>query len=238
MKKKIKLIALDLDGTITQHRSPLTSETHNFLEFLAGNYKLVMVCAGNCNRVRKQLGVDFIDIIGNYGLEFLPASSEEVTSLVLPAKFNASKALITNKIDRLRGDFGFTEFCGNSVEFHDSGVVTFPILGTTAKIQDKLAFDPKRSIRRLIYDEVIQAFPEYNVFIGGSSSFDLVPKPFDKLFAIDRYLNENGLDQQDVLYFGDDFGIGGNDSPIIDSSIPYFEIDNYKEFQANVLAVL
>ena len=34
---------------------------------------------------------------------------------------------------------------------------------------------------------VKEAFPQYTVFLGGSSSFDIVPRPYDKLYALERY---------------------------------------------------
>ena len=68
---------------------------------------------------------------------------------------------------------GFTQFAGDNVEYHPSGCITFPVLGTKAQQADKLAFDPDRSKRRKIYDEVVAAFSDYCVFVGGSSSFDL-----------------------------------------------------------------
>ena len=41
----IKLIAMDLDGTLTQHKQPLDKEHRDALEKLAKKYKLLMVGA-------------------------------------------------------------------------------------------------------------------------------------------------------------------------------------------------
>ena len=43
---KIKLIAFDLDGTLTQHKEPLTAANRAVLDQLAKRYKLVMAGAG------------------------------------------------------------------------------------------------------------------------------------------------------------------------------------------------
>ena len=50
MKKDYKLIAFDLDGTLTQHRTPLGPENKAVLDKLAKNHKLLMVGAGACPR--------------------------------------------------------------------------------------------------------------------------------------------------------------------------------------------
>ncbi|MBO5374433.1 MAG: HAD hydrolase family protein, partial [Clostridia bacterium] len=123
------------------------------------------------------------------------------------------------------------------VEYHTSGCVTFPILGTRAIQQDKLAFDPDRKKRRAIYNEVREAFSDYNVFVGGSSSFDMSPKPYDKYYALDLYCKENNLSHENVVYIGDDYGFGGNDESIYNSDFNYLVIDDYKDF-VKVVSVL
>ena len=43
----IKLLAFDLDGTLTCHKTPLCEENRKALEALGKKYKLLMVGAGN-----------------------------------------------------------------------------------------------------------------------------------------------------------------------------------------------
>jgi phosphoglycolate phosphatase-like HAD superfamily hydrolase len=76
-------------------------------------------------------------------------------------------------------------------------------LGTKAVQKDKLAIDPDRKKRRAIYGEVCDLFSDYNVFVGGSSSFDMAPKPFNKYYALDLWCQENGYDHSEVIYVGD-----------------------------------
>lgn len=47
----IKLIAFDLDGTLTQHKSPLSDENRAVLLRLSKKYRLVMAGAGMCRRI-------------------------------------------------------------------------------------------------------------------------------------------------------------------------------------------
>ena len=130
----------------------------------------------------------------------------------------------------LREKYGFTNFSGDSVEYHPSGCVTFPILGTKAKQSDKLAFDPDRSKRRAFYQEVAELFNQYNVFVGGSSSFDMAPTPYNKYYALDKYCKEKGVMHSEVIFVGDDYGLGGNDESVYNSDFGFIMIDNYKEF--------
>ena len=100
------------------------------------------------------------------------------------------------------------------------------VLGTEALQADKLAFDPDRKKRRGIYDEVVATFPENTVFVGGSSSFDMAPKPYDKLYALDAYAKARGIAHGEIAFVGDDYGPGGNDESVYRSDLRFCKIDD------------
>ena len=227
----IKLIAFDRDGTLTQHKTKLDPTNKAVLERLAEKYTLVMAGAGNCNRIFEQLNRFPIDVIGNYGLQYAKYNKETgLIDIVRDERLDCDKELIEKRVTMLREKYGFTEFKGNNVEFHLSGCVTFPILGTAADLADKLAFDPDRSKRRAIYDDVCATFPEYEVFVGGSSSFDMAPKPYNKYYALDLYCKEKGIAHDEAAFVGDDYGLGGNDESVYKSDFNFVCVDNYLEF--------
>ena len=228
MDKKIKLVAFDLDGTLTQHKTPLDDTNRAVLEQLSRHYKLVMVGAGNAMRIFNQLGGFPMDVMGNYGMQLGLYNPETKTlDLVRNDCVPCDRESVEKRITMLRERFGFTEYAGENVEFHDSGCVTFPILGTKAKAEDKLAFDPDRSKRRKIYDIVVETFPEFVVFVGGSSSFDMAPRPRDKFYALSNFCKELGLSHDEVAYAGDDYGPGGNDESVYKSDIRFYCVDDY-----------
>lgn len=239
MYRNIKVIAMDLDGTLTQHKTPLSHEHRAILTELSKKYKLLMVGAGQVMRIFNQLEAFPIDIIGNYGMQY-GVYDPQTKSIVIARDIVAdcAKIQITEKINYLRQKYGFTDFSGETVEFHPSGCVTFPILGTKARQEDKLSFDPDRAKRRKIYDDVVNTFNDYYVFIGGSSSFDMAPMPYNKYFALDLYCKENGLSHDEVVYIGDDYGLGGNDESVYRSDFNYITIDNYLDFPTVVEPLL
>ena len=231
-KSRIKLIAMDLDGTLTQHKQPMSPRCRETLVKLGEKYKLMMVGAGQVYRIFNQMEHFPIDIIGNYGLQYATYNPETKDldmqrNETLPT---SDRETIERKVTALREKHGFTTFAGDNVEYHPSGCLTFPILGTKAVQADKLAFDPDRSKRRKIYAEVCEAFSDYCVFVGGSSSFDMAPKPYNKFYALDLYCKENGLAHENVLFIGDDYGTGGNDESVYLSDIPFLCVDDYTTF--------
>ena len=239
MYEKIKVIAMDLDGTLTQHKTPLSPEHREVLSRLSTRYKLLMSGAGQAMRVFNQLGGFPIDVLGSYGMQFGVYNPESKTlDIVRNIVADCDRETVTAKVNALREKYGFTEYRGESVEFHASGCVTFPILGTKAIQEDKLAFDPDRTKRRKIYADVVETFSDYCVFVGGSSSFDMAPRPYNKYYALDLYCKENGLTHDQVVYIGDDYGMGGNDESVYQSDFPYITIDNYLDFPKVVKPLL
>lgn len=232
-----KLICFDLDGTLTQHRSALEEQNKSVLDDLQAKYKTIMVGAGGAERIYKQMGGYPIDIIGNYGMQ---------ESKMIDGKFTIVRETVTKpdrqffieKIDYLRKKYGYTKYAGDSVEFHSTGMVTFPLLGTKAEIADKLAFDPTRAKRRVLYPEVLEIFKDYAVYIGGSSSFDFAEKQYNKYDAIMKYAAENGYEKKDILYVGDDFGDGGGDSHVRIYGMDYVEITDYKTLREKLQFLL
>ena len=231
-----KLLCFDLDGTLTQHRSPLEKKNRNLLDKLSKKYKIIMVGAGNAPRIYEQMGEYPIDIIANYGMQESKMIDGKFT-IIREEKSNPDKAYFIEKIAYLRQKYGYTEFKGEAVEFHSTGMVTFPLLGTKAEIKDKIAFDPTREKRKVLYPEVLKLFPEYTVFIGGSSSFDFTAKKYNKYDAIMTYAKANGYQKEEILYIGDDFGDGGGDSHIRLGGMDYIEITDYRK-TAEALAFL
>lgn len=223
----VKVFAFDLDGTLTQHKTPLDEKNREILERLAAKYTLIMVGAGNYMRIHDQIGGFPMDIIGNYGMQYAKYADGELKPVRNDVVACENKDFIEEKVALIREKYGFTQFAGESIEYHASGCLTLPLLGTKANPADKLALDPDRKKRRAFYSEVCKAFSDYNVFVGGSSSFDMAPKPFNKYYALDLWCRENGFVHSEVIFVGDDYGVGGNDESVYHSDFRFVCIDDY-----------
>ena len=228
MMKNVKVIAFDLDGTLTQHKTHLQETNKSILDRLSRKYKLLMVGAGQCRRIFNQMDGYPIDIIGNYGMQYCTYNPEtKDLDVVFDMQLPCERESVAERITMLRKKYGFTEYAGENVEYHSSGCVTFPLLGTAANIADKLAFDPDRKKRSVFYEDVKNTFSDYTVFIGGSSSFDFAPFPYNKYYALDKYCKDYGYTHEEVVYVGDDYGMGGNDESVYVSDFKFICVDDY-----------
>ena len=226
IKAQKKLICFDLDGTLSQHKTSMPEAARALLDTLGKLYDIVMIGAGNCPRIYAQMGNYPIAIVGNYGMQESAIVDGEFR-IIREDTQPADTAFFLKNCRYIREKYGYTDYKGEPVEFHPSGMVTFGLLGTKAASADKLAFDPDRAKRRAIYPEVISIFKDYAVYIGGSSSFDFAPKKYNKYDACMRYAEGLGYTKDQVLFVGDDFGDGGGDSHIRLGGMDYVQIDDY-----------
>lgn len=221
-----KLICFDLDATLTDHRCPLENANRALLDTLKQKYALVMVCAGNCPRVYKQMGEYPIDILGNYGMQESTVENGEF-KIVREDVFPVDTAFFKEQNDYLRAKYGYNDIYGEPLEFHKTGMVTMALLGTEAPVELKHKFDPDRAKRRVMYPEVCEIFKDYSVYIGGSSSFDFSAKQYNKYDASISYAASHGFTPEQVLFVGDDFADGGGDSHVRIKGLDYIWITDY-----------
>ena len=221
-----KLVVFDLDGTLTQHRSKLGEQNRALLDKLDKRYKLLMLGAGGCERIYEQMNRFPIDIIGNYGLQESVMKDGSFT-IVRDDHYCVDQDYFSKVCMDMRLKYGYTEYKGAHMDFHSTGMVTFPLLGKDADIADKVAFDPDRKKRAVMFNEICSLFPDFSVFIGGSSSIDFVKTEYNKYNALMRYASDHGYSRDEILFVGDDFGDGGGDSHIRLGGLNFVAIDDY-----------
>ena len=226
LRAQKKLLVFDLDGTLSNHKCPMPEANRALLDALGKKYHLVMCGAGNAPRIFKQMEQYPIDIVGNYGLQHTTVENGEL-KFTKEVVYEVDKEFFYEKTNYLREKYGYTEYDGEPLEFHKSGMVTFGLLGTTAAKEKKHVFDPDRAKRRVMYPEVLEIFKDYTVFIGGSSSFDIAAKQYNKYDATLEYAKLFGYTKEQVLFMGDDMGDGGGDSHVRLGGMDYIHVLDY-----------
>ena len=235
--RRKKLVAMDLDATLCQHRSPIPPQNLQALKELEKSHRCIMVGAGNAPRIYRQMGNYPIDIVANYGMQ-VAAAADGNFRIVKQITNSVDRAFFRRETDRLRAKYGYTRYDGDSLEFHASGMVTFGLLGTKPSAEHKLAFDADRRKRRAMYPEVVETFKDYSVYIGGSTSFDFAGKQYNKYDATLAWAKEHGYTLDDIVFIGDDFADGGGDSHVRIKGMDHIVITDYRNFPAAVSVLL
>ena len=235
--KRKKLICFDLDATLCQHRSPIPEANMAALKALESKYRCIMVGAGNAPRIYRQMGNHPIDIVANYGMQESTVTNGEFR-IVRAVTNTVDRKFFREKTDYLRKKYGYTEYEGEPMEFHASGIVTFGLLGTKPSAEHKVAFDPDRRKRRAMYREVCEIFKDFSVYIGGSTSFDFAGPQYNKYDATLNWAHRHGYTLEDVVFVGDDFADGGGDSHVRIKGMDHLVVTDFRKFPQVVSVLL
>ncbi len=228
----VTTVALDLDGTISAGKSKIEEKNKELLLSLLKRYRVVIVGAGYFERILTQTDFLPVDVIGNYGMQYAEYSKEEKRHILLKDDIcEIDRDGIRKKANEVAKRFSLDKIDGDILHFHPSGCFSLALIGTNAKKEDKLNFDPDRKKRREMYPFVSALFPEYTVFIGGNTSLDMAPKRYSKYRALCDYCEWHKIPHENIIFCGDDFGQYGNDESVYNSDIRFIEIDDYRNLE-------
>jgi len=219
-----KLVAFDVDGTLSPSRSPIDSEMANLLKELLQIKQVAIITGGAFADIERQI----LNKIGeneerNKNLTLLPTNGgglwvfdkkwlelscykltpnekEEITKAICEVVGNDECA---NKDDDL----------GEKIQDRNSEI-TYSALGEHADIESKHAWDPDFKKRIFLQQELMKRLPEFEVKIGGTTSIDITPKGTDKAFAIKKIMEHFNYSKDDILFLGDAIYENGNDYPV------------------------
>ena len=133
LSKRYELIAFDLDGTLGEHKTPISDRHLELLRNLKERYQLVIAGAGTCQRIYNQVREFPIDILGSYGMQQSTVSLGQDGEYHLQMLRNDSVPVniadTEERVFELRRKTGYLDYTGGNVEYHSSGAITFPYLG-------------------------------------------------------------------------------------------------------------
>jgi HAD superfamily hydrolase (TIGR01484 family) len=231
--RPIKLIAFDLDGTLTESKQPINNKTARFLASLANDYEIAIVTGGTMEQIKTQV----LDRLPNWvqdKMHLMPCSGAEYFRFgdTLYRNFisKQERAVMVPMVTGLLKQMGYwiENPAGDIIEDRGSQI-TISALGQKANSKDKEDWDPYGNKRREIRDAIKTMFPDYSVRVGGLTSVDISMYGIDKEYAIKELLEWNQFEPSDVLYIGDKFRPGENDYPALLAGVTCLRVTSYTD---------
>ena len=242
-----KIIAFDLDGTLTESKQPLTVDMATVLFSLVKEKKVVIISGGSFEQFKKQFLPNFIpapedfeSIYGNLILSPTCGSKRYqynfalkdwiITDIEKMPDDIKDKALKILKEYVATGKYGIGALVkGDEVVEDRLTQITMSALGQHASLENKKVWDPDQKKRLKIKKELEPLLPELEINLGGTTSIDLLPKGFNKAKGLLRLLNTLNMKKEDMLFVGDAVFPGGNDYSPYEEGIDCQKVSGPKE---------
>lgn len=243
-----KIIAFDIDGTLTASKTPITESMANLIKELIKKKIVIAIAGGSFKQMQTQFLPPFLNddsvIPFIHNFTFLPTSGsqryqydetkkewiltdkEPFPSGVKEKAIKLLQEVIDNPIYEIPPNP-----IGNIIEDRDTQI-TFTPNGQRAPVALKLAFDPDRKKREKIKAFLEPKLPEVSILINGTSSIDILSKGFNKAVGLARFLNKVGLNKSDVIFVGDGIFPGGNDYSVYEAGFDTIAVKNPEETEA------
>jgi len=231
--QKKKLIAFDLDGTLTESKSLMDSQMAGLLSRLLKVKKVAVMSGGTFNQFQKQFvrslkcsrhqlenlylfptcGSSFYRYQDGWYNVYKEELSENEKEKIINALTKALEEVKFSGSEQLFGDL-----------IQDRGTqISFSALGQEAPVELKKRWDPKGIKRLKIKKALEHHIPEFEIRIGGSTSIDITRKGIDKAYGIAQIEKHLGIQKEEIIFIGDALFPGGNDYPVKETGVECIE---------------
>jgi HAD superfamily hydrolase (TIGR01484 family) len=213
-----RLVVFDLDGTLSESKTPLDIEMATLLNALLAIVKVAVISGGDWPQFMNQLLLNLPqDHLKN--LLLLPTSGTKlyeyagVWKKIYSEDFTADER---EKIMRALGqaletlDLKVQKMWGEPIEDRGSQI-TFSALGQLAPLEEKKKWDPEFEKRKMIKALLDKLIPEFSVRLGGTTSVDITKPGIDKAYGIRKLKDTFGIALDEMIFIGDALFPGGND---------------------------
>ncbi len=216
--RKTKLLLFDVDGTLTPNRQQIQDDVKEFLlQKVLPGATVGLVSGSDLAKLTWQMGGQ--DTVGKIDYIFSENGLVAHKGEKLLGSQSIAKHLGEDKVQDII-NFALSYFSelklpckrGNFVEFR-TGLINLSPVGRSCSQQQREEFaelDKKEGIRTKLRQALMDKFSgsDLQFVIGGQISIDVFPKGWDKTFCL-RYVEKEGF--QEIHFFGDRTGEGGND---------------------------
>jgi len=247
-----KIIAFDVDGTLSEPRQEIDSEMSLLLKRLLQTKKVAIISGGAFEHIEKQVLIPLnrlkkFDENLYRNLILLPTNGggfyiyngnwQEVDSNKLS---ESDKTEITKAINEaVKSDVNLQTSDDFGLKIQDrESEITYSALGENAPVNLKKDWDSDFKKRIVMQKILMTKLPNYEVKIGGTTSIDITPKGMDKAYGIKKLLDHLNFQKSEALFFGDAVYENGNDFPVKQMGVETIKVNGPKETEKLIREML
>ncbi len=246
----VTMLAFDLDDTLAVTKSPVSPIMATLLGELLSVFQVCVISGGRWEQFESQLVKRLLvepELLLN--LHLLPTSgtryyrfddtqgswaqqyAEDLTE--------TEKQVVIAVLQDGAVELGLWEDSPFGEIIEDRGFqITFSALGQLAPPAAKYAWDPSGSKKNSLREYAASRLPNLDVKVGGSTSVDVTRLGINKAYGLRRLLTLLELKRDEVVYFGDQLQDGGNDASVRTMGIECVAVQNSKDTEVALRAVL
>ena len=239
MDETLRVVAFDLDDTLTVSKSKIDPRMAQLLERLLASLDVCIISGGKFEQFDTQV-LQYINAPanqlsrlhimptcgtryytwqnGDWRLNYAEDLREEEKSYVV--------RVLTEGAQRL--GLWEAQTWGDIIEDRGSQI-TYSALGQAAPVDAKYAWDPDGTKKRKLRDYAAEYLPDLEVRVGGSTSVDVTRKGIDKAYGIGKLIDRLKISADQVLFVGDRLSEGGNDYPVIALGVRWVEVTRWQD---------
>ncbi|MDR1355038.1 MAG: HAD-IIB family hydrolase [Propionibacteriaceae bacterium] len=225
----LTLVAFDLDDTLAESKSPLTSAMGEALADLLLMREVCIISGGRfaqfdtqvLHRLPQRADLTRLHLMPTCGTRYLRNYGGDWQEVYAYDLSSEEKQQSIESLMRCAQRLGLWEeqVWGERIEDRGSQI-TFSALGQKAPVAAKKAWDSDGTKRALLRAAVAVDLPGLEVTGGGSTSIDITRKGIDKAYGMRQLSEQTGYPLSDMVFIGDRLMPGGNDYPVYQLGVP------------------
>ncbi len=250
MKKKV--IAFDLDGTLSVSKSQASDRMIELLNGLLDKYQVCVISGGKLTQFEKQIlaglrssgdNLENLHLMPTCGTRYyvFQPDSKKWHQVYAEDFTKDQKEKIISALDKGLDETGLRpqpgKHWGELIEDRGSQI-TLSVLGQEAPVDAKEAWDPEDEKKYKLRDAIAAHVPEFEVRAGGLTSIDVTKLGIDKAYGMTKLMEILGLKKDEILFFGDKMHEGGNDYPVKAMGIDSIAVRDWQETAAAIETIL
>lgn len=236
-----KLVMFDLDNTLAESKSDLTDDMAALVKRLLERTDVAVISGGGLPQFLKQVVGRLPHDADLKRLYLLPTSGaalyeyddggwDKVYEERIPESDAQKIEAALEEGTKASGVLDWSdETWGPRIEYRGSQV-SLSVLGQQAPVAEKKAWDPDKSKRLKMVEEIQPLLPQgYQAAMGGSTTIDVTKNGIDKAYGVCKLCERLHIKEPEALYVGDQLVKDGNDEAVFKTNAKTKDVLNPKQ---------